>query len=102
MIGSLILSLVLGPNLRQRFRRVYIGPGWRSMQQATGREFIWDFSEEARRIREVIPGLPITGNRFEEIIATCLGLEQQQRADRLIQLTLKENASAALGDLAGA
>jgi hypothetical protein len=71
-------------------------------KQATGREFIWDFSEEARRIREVIPGLPISGKRFEEIIATCLDLEQQQRAGRLIQLTLKENASAALGDLAGA
>lgn len=74
MIGSLILFLVLGPNLRQRFRRVYIGRCRRWMQQATGREFIWDFSEEA----------------------------QQQRADRLVQLTLKENASAALEDLAGA
>jgi len=71
-------------------------------KQATGREFIWDFSEEARRIREVIPGLPISGARFEEIIATCLGLEQQEQADRLIQLTVKENASAALGHLAGA
>jgi len=71
-------------------------------KQATGREFIWDFSEEARRIREVIPGLPVSGKRFEEIIAICLGLEQQQRADRLIQLTVKENASASLADLAGA
>ena len=71
-------------------------------KQATGREFIWDFSEEARRIREVIPGLPISGARFEEIIATCLGLEQQERAGRLVQLPLKENASAGLGRLAGA
>jgi 2-methylcitrate dehydratase PrpD len=71
-------------------------------KQATGREFIWDFSEEARRIREVIPGLPISGKRFEEIIATCARLEEQERADRLLQLTLKENASAALTDLGGA
>src|ERR1700732_748127 len=31
MIGSPILSFVLGPNLRQRYRWVYICPGWRSM-----------------------------------------------------------------------
>ena len=28
-------------------------------KQSTGREFMWDFEEEARRIRDVIPGLPI-------------------------------------------
>jgi 2-methylcitrate dehydratase PrpD len=57
-------------------------------RQATGREFIWDFGEEARRIREVIPGLPIPAARFEEIIATCRDLDRQERADRLVQLTL--------------
>src|ERR1700719_2874116 len=31
MIGSPILSFVLGPNLRQRYRWVYIWRGWRSM-----------------------------------------------------------------------
>jgi 2-methylcitrate dehydratase PrpD len=81
---------------------IFTKDGKSHTKQATGREFIWDFSEEARRIREVIPGLPISGKRFEEIIATCLGLEQQERADRLIQLTVKENASATLADLAGA
>jgi 2-methylcitrate dehydratase PrpD len=58
-------------------------------KQATGREFIWDFSEEARRIRGVIPGLPIPAAQFEEIIATCLDLDRQDRADKLIQLTLR-------------
>mgnify|MGYP001281591244 CR=1 FL=1 len=29
---------------------------------------MWDFDEEARRIREVIPGLPITELQFEDII----------------------------------
>ena len=71
-------------------------------KQATGREFIWDFTEEARRIREVIPGLPVSGKRFEDIIDTCLRLEQQERAERLIQLTLKENASASVGHVTGA
>src|SRR5579872_6571560 len=39
-------------------------------KQATGREFIWDINEEIRRIRGVIPGIPIPAAQFEEIIAT--------------------------------
>jgi len=59
-------------------------------KQSTGREFMWDFDEEARRIRDVIPGLPIPAAQFEEIIATCRDLDRQDRADRLVQLTLKK------------
>ena len=51
---------------------------------------MWDFEEEARRIRDVIPGIPIPEAQFEEIIATCGGLESKDRADKLIQLTLKQ------------
>jgi 2-methylcitrate dehydratase PrpD len=58
-------------------------------RQATGREFIWDFNEEARRIRGVIPGLPIPAAQFEDLIATCGDLDRQERADRLVQLTLQ-------------
>ena len=59
-------------------------------KQSTGREFMWDFNEEARRIREVIPGLPIPAAQFESIVATCRDLERRDRADALIQLTLKQ------------
>jgi 2-methylcitrate dehydratase PrpD len=59
-------------------------------KQATGREFVWDFGEETRRIREVIPGLPIPAAQFEDIIVTCRDLDRQDRADRLVQLTLKK------------
>ena len=59
-------------------------------KQSTGREFIWNFAEETRRIREVIPGLPIPAAQFEEIIATCRDLDRQDHADRLVQLTLKK------------
>jgi hypothetical protein len=58
-------------------------------KQATGREFMWDFNEEVRRIREITPGLPIPAAQFEEIIATCRDLDRQPRADKLVQLTLK-------------
>ena len=57
-------------------------------KQSTGREFIWDFDEEARRIRDVIPGLPIPAAQFEDIIATCRDLDRRDRAADLIDLTL--------------
>jgi hypothetical protein len=59
-------------------------------KQSTGREFIWSFAEETKRIREVIPGLPIPAAQFEEIVATCRDLDRQDRADRLVQLALKK------------
>jgi 2-methylcitrate dehydratase PrpD len=59
-------------------------------KQSTGREFIWDFDAEAHRIREVVPGLPIPAAQFEEIITFCRDLDRQDRADRLIGLTMKK------------
>jgi 2-methylcitrate dehydratase PrpD len=59
-------------------------------KQGTGREFVWDFAEEARRIREIVPGLPIPGAQFDEIIATCRDLERRDRADALMRLTLRK------------
>ena len=67
---------------------IYTKDGKSYTKQSTGREFMWDFNEEARRIRDVIPGLPIPAAQFEAIIATCSDLDHQDRADRLIQLTL--------------
>jgi 2-methylcitrate dehydratase PrpD len=69
---------------------VYTKDGKHYTKQSTGREFMWDFNEEARRIRDVIPGLPIPAAQFEDIIATCRDLDRQDRADTLIQLTLKQ------------
>ena len=59
-------------------------------RQSTGREFIWNFEEEARRIRGVTSALPITASRFEEIISACRDLEREPRADKLVRLTLKD------------
>ncbi len=67
---------------------VFMKNGASYTKQSTGREFIWDFAEETRRIREVIPGVPIPAAQFEEIIATCRDLDRQERADKLVRLTL--------------
>jgi hypothetical protein len=69
---------------------IYTKDGKSYTRQATGREFVWDFDEETRRIREIIPGLPIPAMQFEDIIGTCRDLDREERADRLVQLTLKK------------
>ncbi|GIS83509.1 MAG: hypothetical protein CM1200mP15_21410 [Dehalococcoidia bacterium] len=52
-------------------------------KQSTGREFIWDFEEESRRIREIIPGLPIPESQFQELISTCRDLIRKNWLKRL-------------------
>ena len=71
---------------------IYTRDGKSYTKQSTGREFIWDFEEQARRIRGVAPGLPIPAAQFETIIATCRNLDREARADKLVQLTLRPPA----------
>jgi 2-methylcitrate dehydratase PrpD len=68
---------------------VFTKDGRSYTKQGTGREFVWDFEEEARRIRGVVPVLPIREPQFETIVATCRTLDRADRADKLIELTLK-------------
>jgi len=67
---------------------IYTKDGKSYTKQSTGREFIWDFDEEARRLRGITPGLPIPAAQFETLVSTCRELEREKRADKLIQLTL--------------
>jgi hypothetical protein len=58
-------------------------------KEGTGREFIWGFEEEARRIRSVGPGLAIGEAQFAELIDTCRHLDRIDRAAQdLIALTV--------------
>lgn len=57
-------------------------------QQSTGREFVWDYEGLVGRLREVIASLPIAAEQYESIIETCRSLEQRERADALVKLTL--------------
>jgi hypothetical protein len=73
---------------------VFTKDGKSHTRQGTGREFVWDYEEEARRIREVAPGLPIPETRFDEIIATCRNLDREPRAAALIDLTIASPGQA--------
>ena len=78
-------------------RRTLFGPritvftkdGRHFTKEGTGREFIWDFEEEARRIRPITPGLAISETQFAELIDGCRHLDRVDRvAARLISLTV--------------
>jgi MmgE/PrpD N-terminal domain len=62
-------------------------------RQGTGREFIWDFDEEARRIREVIPGLPIPSKQYEDLIAACRDLDRLESSAELMRLTMRRGST---------
>ncbi len=79
-------------------RRTVFGPritictkdGRHFTKEGTGREFIWDFEEEARRIRPIAPGLAISEAQFAELIDTCRHLDRLERAaENLISLTIR-------------
>jgi 2-methylcitrate dehydratase PrpD len=91
-----VLELLQRVTITPSHRHTLFGPtvtihmkDGRSFTRAgTGREFIWDFAEEARRIREITPGLPIPPAQYEELIAACEGLDGLDKADRIIALTV--------------
>jgi 2-methylcitrate dehydratase PrpD len=55
---------------------------------ATGREFMWDFEEEARRIAEIAPGVPIGESQFGQLVDACRHLDGLPQAQDLVQLTI--------------
>src|SRR5271166_3066466 len=91
-----VLELMHRVTLIPTVRRTLFGPritvftkdGRSFTKEGTGREFIWDFEEEARRIRPVAPGLAIGDAQFAELIDSCRHLDFMERAaQKLISLT---------------
>jgi hypothetical protein len=92
-----VLDLTRRVTLIPTVRQTLFGPritvftkdGRSVTKEGTGREFIWDFEEEARRIRPVTPGVAISEAQFAELINTCRHLDRLDRvADKLISLTI--------------
>lgn len=67
---------------------IFTKDGKQYHKDATGREFIWDFEEEARRIRDITPGIPIAESQFEGLVDACRHLDSLERADELLRLTI--------------
>ena len=93
---SAVLELMHRVTIVPSHRHTLFGPtvtihlkDGRSVTRAgTGREFIWDFDEEVRRIREIVPGIPIPEAQYEELIAACRKLDGLDKAATLIALTM--------------
>jgi hypothetical protein len=92
-----VLDVMHRVTLIPTVRRTLFGPritvftkdGRSFTKEGTGREFIWDFEEEARRIRPITPGLAISETQFAELIDGCRHLDRVDRAAaRLISLTV--------------
>jgi hypothetical protein len=92
-----VLDLMRRVTLIPTVRRTLFGPritvftkdGRSFTKEGTGREFIWDFEEQARRIHPITPGLAIGATQFAELIDTCRHLDRaDQTAARLISLTV--------------
>src|SRR5882724_11581251 len=83
-----VLDLMHRVTLIPTVRRTLFGPritvftkdGRTFTKEGTGREFIWDFEEEARRIRPIAPGLAIGEPQFDRLIDTCRRLDGVERA----------------------
>jgi 2-methylcitrate dehydratase PrpD len=99
-----VLDLMQRVTLIPTVRRTLFGPritiftkdGRSLSKEGTGREFIWDFEEEARRIQPVVPGLAIDAGQFAELIDTCRHLDLVEKAGhRLIALTVPASSPAA-------
>jgi 2-methylcitrate dehydratase PrpD len=67
---------------------IHLKDGRSFTREGNGREFIWDFDEQARRIGELAPSLPIPAKQFDALIAACGTLDTAARADALIGLTI--------------
>src|SRR5207248_8913006 len=71
-----VLDLMQRVTLIPAMRRTLFGPritiftkdGRSFTKEGTGREFIWDFEEEARRIRDIAPGVAIGDTQFAGLI----------------------------------
>src|SRR5271169_91962 len=90
---DLMRRVILIPTVRRTLFgpriTVFLKDGRSFTKEGTGREFIWDFEEEARRIRPVAPGLAIPETQFAELIDTCRHLDTVDRAaQKLIALTI--------------
>jgi hypothetical protein len=78
-------SFLFGPRVT-----IFTKDGRRVTKEGTGREFIWDFEEEARRIRPVSEGTGLGDAQFAELIDACRRLDGLDGAARtLISLTIR-------------
>lgn len=95
-----VLELMNRVEIIPSHRRTLFGPkitihlkdGRSFTKSATGTEFIWDFPTLTTRLREIVPGLPISEAQYGELVAACRGLDDVEKAAKLIDLTIPSDS----------
>jgi len=86
-----------GITLIPMVRRTLFGPritiftkdGRTLTREGTGREFIWDFEEHARRMQSVRSGLAVSPAQYDALVDTCRTLDMIDGAGaKLVSLTV--------------
>ena len=92
-----VLDLMHRVTIIPTLRRTLFGPritifmkdGRSFTKEGTGREFIFDFDELARRLAPIEPGLKISPAQYAELVDTCRHLDAADgAAQKLIGLTI--------------
>ncbi len=92
-----VLELMHRVKIIPMVRRTLFGPrvtvftkdGRQFTREGTGREFIWDFEQHARRMTEIGEGAAIGPAGYDALVALCRGLETADKAGpRLVAATI--------------
>jgi 2-methylcitrate dehydratase PrpD len=67
---------------------IFTRDGKRYSRKATGREFIWDFDQEVRRLDGIAGGIPIPAAQYARLVEACRHLQTLPLASDLIRLTI--------------
>jgi 2-methylcitrate dehydratase PrpD len=91
-VTDLMQRVTLKPSKRQTLFgpkiTIFTRDGKRYSRKATGREFIWDFDEEVRRIGGIAGSIPISEAQYRELTEACRRLDTLPDAAELIRLTI--------------
>src|SRR5262249_36545430 len=71
--------------------------GRRLRGEYDGRELTWDFARDARELRRFLPGLPITPERYDELVAAISALDASVSVDAVVRATLATSPQRAAG-----
>ena len=53
-----------------------------------GRELMWDFARDARELRRFVPGLPVTPERYDQLVTAITRLDTASSVDEVVRSTL--------------
>src|SRR5262245_2667879 len=82
-----VLGVIGRPTFAPRLT-VEMKDGRRFVGEYNGRELMWDFARDARELRRFVPGLPISKEQYDRLVATIATLETAPSVDTLVSLTL--------------